>query len=43
MKVINSSGYEYLEIYKERYDTKDDQEVVEELKNVATEVSKKIT
>jgi len=40
-KVIDSGGHKYLQIYKEGYDTKDDLEVVEELKNVATKVSKK--
>jgi len=39
-KVIESSGYEYLQIYKEGYDPKDDQEVVKKLTEVAQKVSK---
>jgi len=39
-KVMNYSGYKYLEICKYGYKKEDDQKVVEELKKVAIEVSK---
>ena len=39
-KVINSSGYEYLEIYKEGYDPADDTVITEKVKKVAKDVSK---
>jgi len=38
-KVINSSGYEYLEIYKEGYDPADDTLITEKVKKVAKDVS----
>jgi len=39
-RVVNWNGYEYLQISKEGYSKKDDQEVVEKLKTVAIDVSK---
>jgi len=39
-KIINSSGYEYLQIYKEGYDPADDTVITEKVKKVAKNVSK---
>jgi len=39
-KVINSSGYEYLQIYKEGYDPAYDTVITEKVKKVAQKVSK---